>query len=97
MQIEFFNQISIFFPKLPSELLFTISNVGYRNKIEARIILKTQGVKSGISDILLLIPKKGYSCLYMAFKIPVGKYSGELIEFQKQLYLKRFLHMRNND
>lgn len=67
MQIEFFNQVSLFFPKLPDKLLLAVPNGGSRNIIEAKN-LKAQGVKSGVSDVLLLIPKKGYSSLCMEFK-----------------------------
>lgn len=83
IQTEFFNQVPIFFPKLPSKLLLAVPNGGYRNKIEAKN-LKAQGVKSGVSDVLLLIPKKGFSCLCLEFKTPVGKQSDEQIEFQSQ-------------
>lgn len=83
MQIEFFSQVPIFFPKLPNKLLFAVPNGGSRNIVEAKN-LKAQGVKSGVSDVLLLISKKGYSCLCMEFKTPVGKQSDEQIEFEKQ-------------
>lgn len=83
MQIEFFNQVPIFFPKLPSKLLFACPNGGSRNIIEAKN-LKAQGVKSGVSDVLLLIPKKGYSCLCIEFKTPTGRQSDEQIAFQYQ-------------
>lgn len=83
MQIEFFNQVPLFFPKLPSKLLFCCPNGGSRNIIEAKN-LKAQGVKSGVSDVLLLIPKKGFSCLCLEFKTPVGKQSDEQKTFQHQ-------------
>ncbi|WP_370522979.1 VRR-NUC domain-containing protein [Dysgonomonas sp. HDW5B] len=83
MQIEFFNQVPIFFPKLPNKLLFTVPNGGSRNIIEAKN-LKAQGVKSGVSDVLLLIPKKGYSCLCIEFKTPTSRQSDEQIAFQYQ-------------
>lgn len=67
MQIEFFNQVPIFFPKLPTKLLFAVPNGGSRNIIEAKN-LKAQGIKSGVSDLLLLISKKGYSCLCLESK-----------------------------
>lgn len=54
-----------------------------RNIVEAKN-LKAQGVKSGVSDVPLLIPKKGYSCLCLEFKTQIGKQSNEQIEFQKQ-------------
>lgn len=53
------------------------------NIIEAKN-LKTQGAKSGISDVFLLIFKKSYSCLCLEFKTPVGKQSDKQIEFERQ-------------
>lgn len=83
IQAEFFKQVPLFFPKLPSKLLLAIPNGGSRNIIEAKN-LKAQGVKSGVSDVLLLIPKRGYACLCMEFKTPVGKQSDEQKLFQKE-------------
>lgn len=57
MQIKFFNQVPIFFLKLPNKLLLAVPNGGSRNIIEAKN-LKPQGVKTGVSDVLLLIAKK---------------------------------------
>lgn len=81
MQIEFFNQVPLFFPKLPNKLLFAIPNGGSRNIIEAAN-LKKQGVTSGVSDVILLIPRKGFSSLCLEFKTPVGKQSNEQKIFQ---------------
>nr|WP_297167535.1 VRR-NUC domain-containing protein [uncultured Dysgonomonas sp.] len=83
MQIKFFNQVPLFFPKLPDKLLFAVPNGGSRNIVEAKN-LKAQGVKSGVSDVILLIPKKGYSCLCLEFKTPISKQSDEQITFQSQ-------------
>lgn len=83
MQIEFFNQVPIFFPRLPLKLLLAVPNGGSRNIIEAKN-LKAQGVKSGISEVLLLIPKKGFSCLCLEFKTQTGRQSDEQTEFQNQ-------------
>jgi hypothetical protein len=84
MQTEFFNQVPIFFPKLPSKLLFSCPNGGSRNIIEAKN-LKAQGVKSGVADVLLLIPKKGYANLCLEFKTSKGRQSDEQKEFQRQI------------
>ena len=83
MQIEFFNQVPLFFRKLPSKLLFAVPNGGSRNIIEAKN-LKAQGVKAGVSDVVLLIPKKGYSSLCLEFKTLVGKQSDEQKAFEYQ-------------
>ena len=83
IQSEFFAQAKIFFPRIPEKLLFAVPNGGSRNKLEA-INLKRQGVKSGVSDVLLLIPKGGFASLCLEFKTKTGKQSDEQKEFQKQ-------------
>jgi len=83
IQSEFFNQVKLFFPRIPDKLLFAVPNGGSRNKLEA-INLKRQGVKAGISDTILLIPKGGFASLCMEFKTKTGKQSEEQKEFQKQ-------------
>lgn len=83
IQTEFFKQIPVFFPKLPSKLLFAVPNGGSRNKIEARN-MKLQGVTSGVADVILLVPKKGFASLLLEFKTSTGKQSDEQKEFQRQ-------------
>lgn len=83
IQSEFFAQAKIFFPRIPEKLLFAVPNGGSRNKLEA-INLKRQGVKSGVADVLLLIPKGGFASLCLEFKTKTGKQSPEQKEFQKQ-------------
>lgn len=83
IQIEFFKLVKLFFPKLPDKLLFAVPNGGSRNKIEA-INLKRQGTTAGVSDVILLIPKKGYASLCIEFKTKKGIQSDEQIEFQRQ-------------
>lgn len=84
IQTEFFNQVNLFFPFIPEKLLFAVPNGGSRNKIEA-VNLKRQGVKSGVSDVLLLIPKKGFASLCIEFKTKTGRQSKEQKEFQQQV------------
>lgn len=83
IQSEFFNQVKLFFPQIPEKLLFSVPNGGSRNKIEAAN-LKRQGVRSGVADVILLIPKKGFASLCMEFKTKTGKQSLEQKKFQKQ-------------
>lgn len=83
IQSEFFNQAKIFFPNIPEKLLFAVPNGGSRNKLEA-INLKRQGIKSGVADVLLLIPRGGFASLCLEFKTKTGKQSPEQKEFQKQ-------------
>lgn len=83
MQMEFFNLVPLYFPNLPERVLFAVPNGGSRHKIEAAN-MKRQGVKRGVADVILLIPKKGFASLCLEFKTKVGKQSTEQKEFQKQ-------------
>ena len=83
IQSDFFKQVKLFFPQIPDKLLFAVPNGGSRNKLEA-INLKRQGVKPGVSDVILLIPKGGFASLCMEFKTKTGKQSEEQKEFQRQ-------------
>ena len=84
MQEEFFNIVPLFFPNLPDKLLYAVPNGGSRNKIEAAN-LKRQGVKAGVADVILQIPKKGYASLCIEFKSGKGKQSDEQKEYQRQV------------
>lgn len=83
IQSEFFNQVKLLFPQIPEKLLFAVPNGGSRNKIEATN-LKRQGVKRGVADVILLIPKKGFASLCIEFKTKTGRQSDEQKEFQMQ-------------
>ncbi len=83
IQSEFFKIFPTFFPNVPDKLVFAVPNGGSRNKLEA-INLKRQGLKPGISDVICLIPKKGFASLLMEFKTSTGDQSDEQKEFQRQ-------------
>lgn len=84
MQIEFFRQVPLFFPRLPDKLLFAVPNGGSRHKIEAAN-MKQQGVKAGVADVILQIPKKGFASLCLEFKTKTGRQSKEQREYQRQV------------
>ena len=84
MQIEFFRQVPLFFPRLPDKLLFAVPNGGSRHKIEAAN-MKRQGVKAGVADVILQIPKKGFASLCLEFKTKTGRQSKEQREYQRQV------------
>lgn len=84
MQTEFFRQVPLFFPRLPDKLLFAVPNGGSRHKIEAAN-MKRQGVKAGVADVILQIPKKGFASLCLEFKTKTGRQSKEQREYQKQV------------
>ena len=72
IQSEFFNKV------------FAVPNGGSRHKIEAAN-MKRQGVKRGVADVILQIPKKGYASLCLEFKTSTGKQSAEQKEYQRQV------------
>ena len=84
IQSELFSKVSLFFPNLPDRLLFAVPNGGSRHKIEAAN-MKRQGVKRGVADVILQIPKKGYASLCLEFKTSTGKQSAEQKEYQRQV------------
>ena len=47
--------------------------------------MKRQGVKRGVADVILQIPKKGYASLCLEFKTSTGKQSAEQKEYQRQV------------
>lgn len=83
IQAEFINKIKILFPKIPDKLIFAVPNGGTRDPKEA-INLKRQGVKAGVSDLILLVPRNGYGSLCIEFKTATGKQSEHQKEFQQQ-------------
>ena len=77
------SKVKLFFPSLPDRLLFAIPNGGSRNTLEASN-LKRQGVKAGVSDVILLMPGSGYGSLAIEFKTRAGRQSPVQMEFQRQ-------------
>lgn len=59
------------YPKL-SPLLFAVPNGGSRNVIEATN-LKRQGVRPGVSDLILLFPRQGHGALLIEMKYGKGR------------------------
>ena len=58
------------YPEL--KFMFHIPNGGSRNKIEAAN-LKRQGVKAGVPDICLPVPRNGYHGLWIELKVGKNK------------------------
>ncbi len=54
------------------KMMYAIPNGGSRNKIEA-VHLKQQGVKAGVPDLCLAVPKGKYHGLYVEMKIGHNK------------------------
>lgn len=57
-----------------SGVFFSVPNGGIRNAWTAKN-LKDEGALSGVADLILLVPKKGYASLCIEMKKPGGKWS----------------------
>jgi hypothetical protein len=77
------------YPEL--QWVFAIPNGGERSASQAAR-LKAEGVKSGVSDIFLPFPKKGYSGFFIEMKKPKGKESKEQKEFGSFVTVQGFLY-----
>jgi hypothetical protein len=64
--------------------MFHIPNGGSRNPREAKN-LKRQGVKKGVSDIFLPVPRHGWSGLWIELKVENNKLTPEQAEFQEDM------------
>lgn len=65
-------------------LFFAVGNGGARNVWTAKI-MKDEGVRAGVADLILLIPRHGYSCLCIEMKTPDGKQSDSQKTFERLL------------
>ncbi|MCQ1546755.1 VRR-NUC domain-containing protein [Bacteroides clarus] len=70
------------YPSL-SFMLFAVPNGELRNIVVATK-LKRQGVLRGVSDLILLVPKKGFASLCIEMKTPKGRQSEEQIKWQRE-------------
>jgi len=75
--------------RIHPSLCFAIPNGGKRGKITAAL-LKAEGVRAGIPDVMLAIPRGGFHGLYLEFKRAPNKPSVEqeamLYELRRQGY-----------
>ena len=65
-----------------ASLLCAVPNGGQRNVREAAI-MKAEGVTAGVADMILLIPRHGYSSLCIEFKTEKGRQTQSQKEWQK--------------
>jgi hypothetical protein len=71
------------------ELLHHIPNGGKRNKITAAR-LKKEGVKSGVPDVFLPVPRRNLHGLYIEMKAAKGKISDNQREWLERLFLQGY-------
>ena len=62
-----------------ADMLFAIPNGGKRSPIEAAI-MKGEGVRPGVADLFLMIPRHGHAGLWIEMKSESGKQT----EYQKR-------------
>lgn len=81
LQINCVRWFRLQYPNL-AKLLFSVPNGGHRSATEARI-MQAEGIISGVSDLILLIPNQYYSSLCIEMKFGKGKQTENQIEWQK--------------
>lgn len=82
-QIALFEWAELYlYPKYPELrlLMYHIPNGGSRHPAEA-VNLKRQGVKAGVSDIFVSVPRNGFHGLYVEMKYDKNKLTHEQKEF----------------
>lgn len=89
LQSAAFNYVALSFPKY-SEFFFAIPNGGARSA-RTGAMLKREGVKRGIPDTMLAVPKRGYHGLFIELKRPDVKGKAKARTSAEQLmYIELF-------
>ena len=73
IQIECVSWFRMRYPEA-SRVFFAVPNGGARNAWTAKN-LRDEGALSGVADLILLVPKKGYASLCIEMKKPGGRMS----------------------
>ena len=73
IQIECVSWFRMRYPEA-SRVFFSVPNGGARNAWTAKN-LRDEGALSGVADLILLVPKKGYASLCIEMKKPGGRVS----------------------
>ena len=63
-------------------LFFSVPNGGYRMATTAKI-MKAEGQRAGVADLILLLPRQGYGALCVEMKCGKGRQSEAQKEFQR--------------
>jgi hypothetical protein len=82
LQAEIVQWYSLHYGKIHDKCLFHCNNKA-KNAIEGNR-MKAMGVKTGVSDLILIVPKKIY---FIELKTSKGKQGKEQKEFERQLNL----------
>lgn len=81
IQKDFVRWVRNRYPQI-EPLFFAVPSGGARNPWTAKI-MRDEGVRAGVSDLILLIPRHGYAGLLMETKTPEGKQSEAQKEFER--------------
>lgn len=73
IQIECVSWFRMRYPEA-SKVFFAVPNGSFRNPWTAKN-LRDEGALSGVADLVLLVPKKGYASLCIEMKKPGGRMS----------------------
>jgi len=65
---------------IPEHLLFSVPNGGYRHPFEAKL-LREEGMRSGVADLILLVPRGIYHGMALEMKSQEGRLSPEQKEW----------------
>ena len=85
IQTDFFDWLETMSPSFPVlELFFAIPNGSNKSKTE-RWIFQTTGLKPGVPDTHLPVPRDGFSGLWIEFKSKTGKPSQNQLEWIARL------------
>lgn len=74
---------------VPECLLFAIPNGARRDKVVGAI-LKKEGVRAGVPDLFLAVPKKGWAGMFIEMKTPSGVLSAEQEAFLSAATLRGY-------
>ncbi len=66
------------------QLMFAVPNGGKRSVITA-VLQKAEGVRKGVPDIMLPVPRHGFTGLAIEFKKPGGRLSEDQVEYIQKL------------
>lgn len=64
------------------QAFFAVPNGGARNAWTAKI-MKDEGVRAGVADLILLVPERGYASLCIEMKTPTGKQEKSQKDFER--------------